>query len=1084
MALSIALLGPLEVVVDGNQVAIGGKKPRALLSILASSPNHTASMQGLIDGLWPEGAPASARNSLQSHVSRLRRTLGDRDRVVQLAEHYQLQVQLDELDLLRFESQLEQGRGAREVGELLEADAHFAAASGLWRGEPFPGLEDVAMLMAARRSLQEQHLAALEGGFETRLELDQIDRVLEELPDAISLHPSSAQLRYLQARGLAAAGRVAEALRAINDYRIELVEESGLHLGPQLVDYERQLLQAELEQEPERAPLPVDLARLTAAGLVGRSEAVKAIVEASQAAVFLVGEAGVGKSSLAAAAVEQLADHETQVLYGRCTKRLDSAFQPLNQALSAVGADLPAPAIDVGLSSGSERYRFFAEVADRFRSLGRSIVLVIDDLHWASAPTLALLEHIMAIDRVEGLTVIVTLRQPGPTQVAAQHQLMAELVRRGDAVRFDVAGLSLEDVQTLLERAGLLASTEAAVELLGSTAGNALLVTELVRQAVARGQRAVPPRAARPVPDAIAALVSEQLERLGPDGEPVQLAALLGDEFSLEVLERAAERPSRVLPALELASDLGLVDEVAADVWSFRHGLTRDALQATVGPSRRRRHHERLADAYRDGGQSAADLGRRAYHLCAAGHPGRAVEAVQLSVDVATQRLDQFAAEDALEHLDQAVQMVGLVADLDPELEAEVHLAAARAHHLRFDEANWVASADLAHACALRAGGAELQARAALARAPFWTQGRLDETALERLDLALDRLGPNPEGRARRLLRARLLATLSGFLAVAAGAAPSRRRATLDLAAAARALAAELDDVAVEVSAVNSLIIGLYQRPAAHRQLELCRWLRALDTDETQLVARRWEAPARLMVGDRDGAARAALELIEGSRRFGWQEMEAFGIQFQAMLLLLDGAFDEGLAQATEAVEIGRQHPNFSRILEAQIFWVAYERGGLDELLPFIEAAVEQEPELPSFRSMLGVTLCELDRLDDARAQLEVLARDGFTTIPRDILWTSAIAGSIEMSVRTEAIDHAVVLGRLLAPYAGQVLVVAGSAFVYGAVDRFLAMSAALQGSTDLAIDRFEHAIRLEQQIGGDILAARSSQWRDQLLGG
>src|SRR5215831_4476978 len=111
------ILDPLEVRDGGEPVAIGGKRPRALLALLLLRPNEVVSNDTLIDELWHGEPPETARKAIHVHVSRLRKALGD-DRIVTQAPGYRLRVEPGELDLERFEA-LRTGDGLEGLHEAL-----------------------------------------------------------------------------------------------------------------------------------------------------------------------------------------------------------------------------------------------------------------------------------------------------------------------------------------------------------------------------------------------------------------------------------------------------------------------------------------------------------------------------------------------------------------------------------------------------------------------------------------------------------------------------------------------------------------------------------------------------------------------------------------------------------------------------------------------------------------------------------------------------------------------------------------------------------------------------------------------------
>ena len=154
--MEIRILGPLEVVVDGRPLVLGGPRQRALLAILALHANELVSRDRLIDEIWGDEPPETARTALQVYVSQLRKTLG-RDTIQTRPGGYLLEVGEGELDSDVFEQLVGKTRGASPA----VAAERLREALGLWRGPP---LADLDGLVAGpeRARLEEERLAALE----------------------------------------------------------------------------------------------------------------------------------------------------------------------------------------------------------------------------------------------------------------------------------------------------------------------------------------------------------------------------------------------------------------------------------------------------------------------------------------------------------------------------------------------------------------------------------------------------------------------------------------------------------------------------------------------------------------------------------------------------------------------------------------------------------------------------------------------------------------------------------------------------------------------------------------------------------
>lgn len=243
------MLGPLEVVEDGRQLALGGARQRALLVLLLTRANEVVSTDRLIDELWGESTPAKAVNALQYHVSQLRKLLGGAGAIVTKEPGYLIRVESDELDLLHFERLVEEGqRSPPEAAARLLRDA-----LALWRG---PALADVAHESFAQAEilrLEELRLVALERRIEADLALGRDAELVVELEALVREHPLREGVRAHLMLALYRAGRQAEALEVYRQTRRLLVDELGIEPSPALHELE----QAILHQDPELSP-PVD----------------------------------------------------------------------------------------------------------------------------------------------------------------------------------------------------------------------------------------------------------------------------------------------------------------------------------------------------------------------------------------------------------------------------------------------------------------------------------------------------------------------------------------------------------------------------------------------------------------------------------------------------------------------------------------------------------------------------------------------------------------------------------------------------------------------------------------------------------
>src|SRR3954451_2374057 len=123
--MEVRILGPLEVSAESGPIALAGIKPRAVLAMLLPHANEPVSADRLALALWGDDAPAGAVKTVQVHVSRLRKALGDPRLVETTSGGYRLCVRPDELDADRFDRGVEAGRRALAAGRPEEAAAHL-----------------------------------------------------------------------------------------------------------------------------------------------------------------------------------------------------------------------------------------------------------------------------------------------------------------------------------------------------------------------------------------------------------------------------------------------------------------------------------------------------------------------------------------------------------------------------------------------------------------------------------------------------------------------------------------------------------------------------------------------------------------------------------------------------------------------------------------------------------------------------------------------------------------------------------------------------------------------------------------------
>jgi basic membrane lipoprotein Med (substrate-binding protein (PBP1-ABC) superfamily)/DNA-binding SARP family transcriptional activator len=243
------VLGPTRVVATAGAGAaagrpdaplvLGGPKQRLVLALLLAHPNTVVSLDRLVDGLWGDDPPDSARHTVQSYVSELRKLLGPV--IERVGAGYRVQVDRRTLDVLEFEALIADGRAAAAVDPVSGADA-LEAALALWRGRPFDDLAPHDTLHAESARLEELRLVAIEGFMDARLGAGRQADVVVELDRLTREHPYREELRALHMIALYRSGRQADALRAYRTTSDVLGEELGILPSPRLRRLEEQIL--------------------------------------------------------------------------------------------------------------------------------------------------------------------------------------------------------------------------------------------------------------------------------------------------------------------------------------------------------------------------------------------------------------------------------------------------------------------------------------------------------------------------------------------------------------------------------------------------------------------------------------------------------------------------------------------------------------------------------------------------------------------------------------------------------------------------------------------------------------------------
>jgi DNA-binding NarL/FixJ family response regulator/DNA-binding SARP family transcriptional activator len=258
------ILGPLEVVDEGEPVPLGRLKERLVLAVLLLHANEFVSRERLIDELWGESPPPTARKAVNVYVSQLRKVLArnGRDPIATEDGGYRISVGADELDVLHLRRLLGDARERAAAGELEAAAEPLREALALWRGPALAGLLLESHGRDEVTQLDELRLTALMDRIDCDLALRRQEQVLGELQVLVGEHPLRERLRAQLMLALYRADRQAEALEAYRQAREVLVEELGIEPSPPLQRLQKEILAQDPALElPARIAAPNAFAR-------------------------------------------------------------------------------------------------------------------------------------------------------------------------------------------------------------------------------------------------------------------------------------------------------------------------------------------------------------------------------------------------------------------------------------------------------------------------------------------------------------------------------------------------------------------------------------------------------------------------------------------------------------------------------------------------------------------------------------------------------------------------------------------------------------------------------------------------------
>ncbi len=875
--------------------------------------------------------------------------------------------------------------------------------------------------------------------------------------------------------------------------------------------------------------LPERLREMPASGYVGREQERTTLTrlwwEASDGSLrlaLIAGEAGVGKTRLSTHLAMQVHAQEATVLYGRCDEDLGVPFQPWVQALEHLVKAAPQVILDWHVESHggdlsrlvpalfdrvpgcpapregdpeTARYLLYASAAGLLEGMSEQgpLLLILDDLHWADAPTLSLLRHVVRSSTDASVMVVGTYRDSDLSHDHPLATLLADLRREPSVSRLKLSGLEPEDVLALMEATaghGLGEDGERlSQEITREAAGNPFFAVELLRHLRESGAireedggrwELVGELAELGLPQSVREVIARRVTRLGPEARTaLSAAAVIGREFEFDLLLSVLDMTeAELLDLLEVATAAALLKEDGprAGRFAFSHALVEYALYEDLGVTRRARLHRRVAEALErrwdeDPGER---LGELAGHWCAAVIGTDSTKARSFSRLAGQHALEQLAPGEAVRWYGRALELHEHVAG-EHSARCDVLIGLGEAQRQIGDPSFRRTLLDAA-ALARELDDIDRLCRAVLANNRGWASsfGGVDDERVESLEVAIGALAREDPRRARLLS---LLACELEF----AGEPKRCREVAAEAIGIARSsgdpltLAHTIADAAAAIVAPHTLA----ERGRMSDELvELAARL-----DDPRLSSRA--AARRMMIGLESGERARAEAGLMTIRELAATVPEPFIAHLWLLLefgwALLEGDLADAERLALRAHEVGTSagQPDAAIFLGAHLFHIRYFQGRAGELLDQVTRLGDQE-DLSGFRAgAAALAMVQSGRQDEAR---DLLLAEDLARIPIDEAWSLIMMLWTDVCSSLQAIEQAGELYELLAPFQRQLAV--SGAHVYGSIDWALGSLAAVRADFSAADAHFSTASEIETRLGAPLLLARTNtQWARSLIG-
>ncbi|MCP2194272.1 ATP-binding protein [Williamsia deligens] len=1084
-AVAIRLVGGVRIVHGGVVVhprVVGGPRCAEVLAYLAVRRDRDVALEDLADVLWPGVRPRSWNAAVRGVLSRVRDSLEIAgvapENVRSRGGFVRMTLPPGMVTDLEFATDLIVPVGADPVDVVRDVRTVLGLLDG-------PVLPDVtgAWTDEVRTTVAGLRQRALEIDAEMSLQVADHEHAVAAAERLIAADPLRENAYRVAMSAHVAMGERGRALEVAARCRAVLADELGVTPSVET----EELFLTILRSGDGEAPVTRPVERVE---LIGRAPELATIADIVDRAgrgtgqtIVVTGEAGSGKSTIAAEAMHRARERGIHVLHGRCSEEAVVPFEPLVEAISdelggmdvtdararvsevpglahliplsvrRLGLDLPGDRPD------DDRSVAMTAVFDWLVGPGRSgaTMLVIDDLHWATPATLAVLRWIIRASERRRLCVLATIRDeyldsPGIRAMTGSSG------HRDSVHRIVLGGLTPAEVGAIVEASGSRLDPSVLHE---RTHGLPLFVDSLIAS-----QRSGLGAA---LPTSIAESVSQRERLLGPAAvDLLQICAVVGMSTRRDVLRAAT--PGLDDPAFADALDelerhrLVRESDSGSEV-ELRHPLVQEAVYAGITGGRRSALHSRVAQVLEELDDLGApdDCARLAYHL-SRGFDGDRRRAADLWWRAGDGATSLGAYEDGVAFYRSAAERLLPRGDSADRCRLQVDLGRAlrKARDPDF-RPTLLGAADMAR----RLGDVDLQVRATLAndlQGILYVHFHSDADRIADLYDALDAL--EAAGRDDGATTAHLLSQLAIELIWVSD--HSTRR---DLLVRAIDAARGVGDRGALIAALSALLVAL--------RVPQCADLRRASYDElTGLLStsteRRvdplmavWIARQQVEYGDLRAAQRTTsyLTAAQADRdpEMAWLSRSIeFAIDLAAGRLVRAEERLEGLqdipSSPIESFSFGRVlgHVMALRALRGDMREVADERAALIEHLDVVDI----------YRASLAAALVDVGEIDAARRYVDWYDRSRIDKIPVNTLWLITLAAIGRVAAQVGNAEVCALVYERIEPYRDENTITWAS--VYGTVHHHLGQLSITVGEYARATAHLEDALAAHRDQGFD----------------